>query len=705
MVAKVATLIDNGRSINTSLWTPFGPNYSDSGSALVVTSALASTYSGANSNANYDLTSSTYTMEIPAAGTQTITTWEVFPCKLQIDGNNWVSWRINGGNIMCRHVVTGTTTDSGSTAYSATTHKWLRLREASGTLFWEYSSNGTSWTSLFSMADPITLTSLQAQISAGTFGTEVSTTSAQFALINLPPGSAGPDGAITSAVSVNSSVAVTAAPPESDASATAYAATVTVAGSPTPPAASSSAAAYQPYAYKLPAGVMRSTFIQPSINASYPTINWSAAQFEADFAWMTSAGIHTVIVQWTVDQDANESYFASSGALPAEFTNMVGNILTAAAAAGVKVWLGLCNTFNWQAHAGDATWLSAQTVLNEAASDQLYSLFGGQFAGWYISNEVDDGLLATPADITPMTNFFTNNCNYLHTHNGNLRVMTSPRYSSLNLTPAAFASACLAVMGSVDILNVQDGGGSGYIAASDITNWFTALHSTFSSTTIEVWQNCDMFAPTSGPLASATLQANLQATNGLVNGHCGFSFITMMDPAILGSDSSYSAYRSYATTYFSAEDTTGSPTAAAATTTAYGMVNGLLVTPTEADAFAAAYAPVSAITALPAEADVAATAYLGTPGVAVGALPAEADVNSSAGSVSENSGTLAQAAVMTAGAFNAAVAIVVSAISSIASTVGLATYRSEPGRTFIVQQESRTLIIPKDDRTFVVEDD
>jgi hypothetical protein len=35
-------------------------------------------------------------------------------------------------------------------AYNATNHRWWRLREASGTLYWEYSADGTSWNELFS---------------------------------------------------------------------------------------------------------------------------------------------------------------------------------------------------------------------------------------------------------------------------------------------------------------------------------------------------------------------------------------------------------------------------------------------------------------------------------------------------------------------------------------------------------------------------
>ena len=59
--------------------------------------------------------------------------------------------------------------------------------------------------------------------------------------------------------------------------------------------------------------------------------------------------------------------------------------------------------------------------------------------------------------------------------------MTSPTYSGMQQSVAQFATSAKAVLGRVDVLNVQDGGGSGYIAPSDITNWFGALANVFGS--------------------------------------------------------------------------------------------------------------------------------------------------------------------------------------------------------------------------------
>ncbi len=101
-------------------------------------------------------------------------------------------------------------------------------------------------------------------------------------------------------------------------------------------------------------------------------------------------------------------------------------------------------------------------------------------------------------------------------------------------------------MGALDVVNVQDSGGSGYIGASDITNWFTALSAAFKGTRTAVWSNADMFDSPSGPMDPKKLQANLNATCGLVAANSGFSFTTQMSPQSLGTSFYYDAYKSYA---------------------------------------------------------------------------------------------------------------------------------------------------------------
>lgn len=286
---------------------------------------------------------------------------------------------------------------------------------------------------------------------------------------------------------------------------------------------------------------MSSTFLQPS----FPVFAWTPTRYAQELGAMRAVGIRTVIDQWTVDMDANQAYYPSPSSWYPRGADMVGSLLAAAAPNQMQVWLGLGNVYNWQAHATDPAWLANQMYVNIQTANQLYALYPGRIKGWYISNEVDDKLLSDPAAIGPMRSFFTGLADYLHTNVGNLPVMASPTYSGLQRSPVQFAEGIRDVLGALDVVNVQDGGGSGYIGASDITNWFSALSSAFRGTKTAVWSNADMFGGPNGPLAPLTLQANLKATCGLVAANSGFSYTTQMSPRTLGTSRYYDAYRAY----------------------------------------------------------------------------------------------------------------------------------------------------------------
>ena len=291
--------------------------------------------------------------------------------------------------------------------------------------------------------------------------------------------------------------------------------------------------------------VMSSTFLQPSGT----TIGWTAKQYASEITLERAAGITGIIDQWTVDEDANQAYYpAASGWYP-RANDMVDPLLSAAGQAGDTVWLGLANVSAWQAHAGDAKWLSNQLYVDEQTAGQLYKLYGSNktFKGWYVPFEVSDQELGTSADVAAMKSFFTSLTSYLHSHDGNKPVMTSPTYEHLTQSPATFAASVKNVLGGFDVIDVQDSGGSGYEKPSDISNWFTALHKALAGTGSALWDDPDLFSADNhgGPMAPAQLQANLKAAYGQVSAYSGFSFTTQLDPDLIGTSSYYNAYQSY----------------------------------------------------------------------------------------------------------------------------------------------------------------
>ena len=84
---------------------------------------------------------------------------------------NSVAIGVGGGMLSGTYSVSGTTTTAVSVPYDAARHRWLRLREQGGTLFWETSPQGTEWEVLMSRTPPpVAVTTVHLFFGAGTSG-------------------------------------------------------------------------------------------------------------------------------------------------------------------------------------------------------------------------------------------------------------------------------------------------------------------------------------------------------------------------------------------------------------------------------------------------------------------------------------------------------------------------------------------------------
>lgn len=166
-VPKVETLSDNfnDNSIDTSKWVEYealGATIAETGGMLAYQLAPTTnqSWSGLYSVNTYDLTGSYAFVEFPSATSGN--SWfdltlsqEVIPIV-----DNFVSFGINVGtqNVEAVKEVAGVDTVLFSTAYIPATHRWGRIREVSGTLYWDYSSNGYTWINMYSTTSPIAVT-------------------------------------------------------------------------------------------------------------------------------------------------------------------------------------------------------------------------------------------------------------------------------------------------------------------------------------------------------------------------------------------------------------------------------------------------------------------------------------------------------------------------------------------------------------------
>jgi hypothetical protein len=192
-----------GAVLDTAKWSPFA----DAGCAItqsgVLNEALASgTTTGYNTcstvsayNLVGDAVSLTWT---PPAGTWTAQGVESgFRIGSPTTGGNdclrlhWTS----DGNIWASYFIGGVFTSVASAAYSSVNHKWLRIRETAGTIYWETAPDAGggpgAWTTLGTVATSTITWSLngaQLVLFTGRWGgTDAATGPATFDTVNIPP--------------------------------------------------------------------------------------------------------------------------------------------------------------------------------------------------------------------------------------------------------------------------------------------------------------------------------------------------------------------------------------------------------------------------------------------------------------------------------------------------------------------------------------
>lgn len=190
--AKVATLQDRfpGPTLNTSLWTPLpiGDGAIGVNNGLILTDTAGSaTYTAIKSNIPYDLTSSEIFIQLVNAGTQAATTQALLEVQ-NAAGTYALQLIVQDGNLKAQNELNGVYTALATATYNATAMRWLRLREASGTVYFEYAAAlGGTWIILHSYADPFGLAAVYVLVQQGSYGDADAVAMSQWANLNVVP--------------------------------------------------------------------------------------------------------------------------------------------------------------------------------------------------------------------------------------------------------------------------------------------------------------------------------------------------------------------------------------------------------------------------------------------------------------------------------------------------------------------------------------
>ncbi len=200
----IKTLKDNFDSYSGSaatygtIWTYTGGNYNYvnmTGGQAVFSSQTFSQYSTITTNTAYKIQGSDVFVQLANAGNQSIVSHEsIFYVDQDTNGaedyNNKVYITLANNVITPRQVVAGSNTQVAGTSgltYNSASHKWWRIREASGTTYIDFSPDGINWTNQWNFANVITMTYVHVAVQEGTWQAEGSTTTSTFDNLNVVP--------------------------------------------------------------------------------------------------------------------------------------------------------------------------------------------------------------------------------------------------------------------------------------------------------------------------------------------------------------------------------------------------------------------------------------------------------------------------------------------------------------------------------------
>ncbi len=180
-MAKTETLTDQFTT-QSAKWSGYTASTVVSSGVLTITPT--GSYPNIYSSLSYDLTSSYVMVQLvqpPNVGNGSISA----AMNVEVSTNNEESIGWSNGELFFSEKIGGVVSET-TIAYNATNHKWLRMRESAGTIYWETSADCISWTTQRSKTAGLTLTSVRVVLYSGYWDTEPSPGTAIFDNLNTP---------------------------------------------------------------------------------------------------------------------------------------------------------------------------------------------------------------------------------------------------------------------------------------------------------------------------------------------------------------------------------------------------------------------------------------------------------------------------------------------------------------------------------------
>jgi hypothetical protein len=188
MASKAATLSDNfnDNTVDTSKWDTYGAGVAEVNQRVEIRPQpnIANSFEGYQSHVTHDLTDSSVQLEV-------VQTLRAVPggfvfLEAGPDDNNRVIFQAGEHRLRCIQAVAGTFTTLLTLSYDPFLHRWWRLRDSQGKVYWETSPDGVHWAVLFFADRPVDLFNVELGFGTGLPQAAASPGVAVFDSFNVP---------------------------------------------------------------------------------------------------------------------------------------------------------------------------------------------------------------------------------------------------------------------------------------------------------------------------------------------------------------------------------------------------------------------------------------------------------------------------------------------------------------------------------------
>ncbi|MCC3376578.1 DUF4434 domain-containing protein [Cohnella sp. REN36] len=304
------------------------------------------------------------------------------------------------------------------------------------------------------------------------------------------------------------------------------------------------------------------SFIQP-----YVAYDWTVRDWKEELQALKEVGNKLIILQWTADTRSGQTIYPTAIPGLVQEGNYRGdpveNLLAAADALGMQVWLGTNVNDDWYIHhARNQPWLDELFRYSELMVDELWSNYGfhPSLTGFYFPNEMENCSYQDDVSIANLTEKYASLADQVHNETGKTIALAPAIWNERNCgqtfeqNSAAWVRTWDGILGgaNIDYLIPQDGLGGGYHSVAEVVEWFRLTREVVDRhPATRLWVDVETFHTVNPdpwaaePMTTRDIVDHMTQIQPYVDGIVTFSYDHYQSPKLRGTPIFHQAYQFY----------------------------------------------------------------------------------------------------------------------------------------------------------------